>query len=373
MEKKSIYSTSLIYFVVVCLFVLVRTLNNFGLFSFLGSAGTYIVNGVMQVGILFLFSILTYKAMTKKSFKATFEDFNYKKVSLKVVLIAIGLGVVIYFLNVFVSSFFYAILDSVGYESPNAGSSGGAINGWTLVLGLIFTAILPAICEENLNRGMLLNGTKGLGMKKCILLNGLMFGLLHLNIEQFFYATLIGFFLGFVVYVTESIYPCMIIHFMNNGIGVLLSFFTQKGMISGGIFTQLGKLTVSSPVVGFLVMFIVLLVLVILLFVLTRMLLRASVEDSFREKQKALQDLFTKFSYFEEVDKIQNDGADEETDIEEALLDIDKLKDFLQEHPDTIVITNKKVKMDFTSKVFFIASIILASIVTIFTFIWGVI
>ena len=372
MEKKSIYSTSLIYFIVVCLFVLVRMLNHFRLFSFLGSMGTYIINGIMQIGILFLFSIITYKSMTKKTFRATFKDFNYKKISFKVVLIAIGLGVVIYFLNVFVSSFFYAILDSVGYESPYSSSSGG-VNGWTLVIGFLFTAILPAICEENLNRGMLLNGTKGLGMKKCILLNGLMFGLLHLNIEQFFYATLIGFFLGFVVYVTESIYPCMIIHFMNNGIGVVLSFLTQKGMISGGIFSQLGKLTANSPVVGFLVMFIVLLVLVILLFVLTRMLLRASVEDSFREKQRTLQDLFTKFSYFEEVDKIQNEGAEEETGIEEALLDIDKLKDFIEEHPDAVVIAHKKVKMDFTSKALLIATIVLASIVTIFTFIWGVI
>ena len=370
MEKKSISSTSLIYFIVVCLFVLVRMLNHFKLFSFLGSSGTYIINAVMQIGILFLFSIITYKSMTKKTFKATFEDFNYKKVSFKVIVIAIGLGVVIYFLNVFVSSFFYAILDSVGYESPYTSSS-GEVNGWTLVLGLIFTAILPAVCEENLNRGMLLNGTRCLGMKKCILLNGLLFGLLHLNIEQFFYASLIGFFLGFVVYVTDSIYPCMIIHFMNNGIGTVLSFLTKKDVITGGIFQQLSKLTASNPVVGFLIMFIVLLVLVVLLFVLTRMLLRVSVEDSFRERQKELDELFTKFSYFDEVDKIQNEG--EEVGLEEALEDIDKLKDFFEEHPDAVVVTHKKEKMDFTSKALLIATIVLSSIVTIFTFIWGVI
>lgn len=372
MEKREIFSISLTYFIVVCLFVLVRMLSHFKVFSFMGDVGNYVVNGVMQVGVLLIFPIIMYKLMNKKTYKATFENFNYHKVSIKVVLIAIGLGVVIYFLNVFVSSFFYAILTSVGYESPYSGTT-GAVNGWTLVLGLIFTAILPAICEENINRGMLLNGTRGLGIKKCVLLNGLMFGLLHLNIEQFFYATLIGCFLGFIVFVTDSIYPCMIIHFMNNGIGVVLSFLTQKGVLSGGIFTQLGNLTSLNPVLGFVVMFVVLLVLVILLFVLTRLLLRTSVEESFKEKQKALQNLFTKFSYFDEVDRIQNDDETEDDDMVETLDDIDKLKGFLQENPDAIVIATKKVKMDFASKVLFTASICLASIVTIFSFIWGVI
>ena len=373
METRKTFSSLLIYYIVVCIFIAVRMLSYFNVFSFMGSAGNYIVNGFMQVGVLFLFSIITYKLMNKQTFRATFEDFNYRKTSYKVIFIAIGLGVVIYFLNVFVSSFFYAILDGLGYESPYASSStGGSV--WSLILSLIFTAILPAICEETLNRGMLLNGTRGLGMKKCILLNGLLFGLLHLNIEQFFYATLIGFFLGFVVYVTESIYPCMIIHFMNNGIGVVLSFLTSNGYISGGIFTQLNNLTSANPVLGILVMSVVFIVLVFLLGVLTRMLLRASVDANFHAKQKALQDLFTKFAYFEEVDKIQNENSiDESAEAKEAMLDMDKIKGFLEEHPDAVVIRTKKTKMNSLSKAILIFTITMSALVTIFSFIWGVI
>ena len=107
--KKSAFSASLIYFIVVCVFCVIRMLNSFRLLSFMGDVGNYVVNGFLQIGMLFLFSILIYKVMTKKSLKNTLYDFNYSKVSFKVVLISIGLGVVVYFLNVFVSSFFYAI------------------------------------------------------------------------------------------------------------------------------------------------------------------------------------------------------------------------------------------------------------------------
>ena len=372
MEKREIFSTSLTYFIVVCLFVLVRMLSQFGVFSFMGDVGNYVVNGIMQVGVLLIFPIIMYKLMNKKTYKATFKDFNYHKVSIKVVLIAIGLGVVIYFLNVFVSSFFYAILTSVGYESPYSGTT-GAVNGWTLVLGLIFTAILPAICEENLNRGMLLNGTRGLGMKKCILINGLMFGLMHLNIEQFFYATLIGFFLGFVVYVTGSIYPCMIIHFMNNGIGVVLSFMQNKNLLSGGVFVKLNLLLSSNPILGTFIIFLIVFALVFLLYFLTRILIRCSVEDDFRLRKKELSNLLKKFTYFGEVDKITNDSVEDDEELSNELSNLNRIKNLIDERPEAVVIRTKKVKFDFKTKAFFWASASLMALCTLFSFIWGVI
>ena len=63
MEKKEVFSTSLIYFVVVCLFVTIRILNGFNLFSFMGEAESYVLGGVLQVGILFLLC-LSWASMT---------------------------------------------------------------------------------------------------------------------------------------------------------------------------------------------------------------------------------------------------------------------------------------------------------------------
>lgn len=375
MGKKYAFASSLIYFIVVCIFVTIRMLNYFGLLSFLGDYGTYIVNGILQLGILFFFSIFMFKFLTKQSLKKTLYNFSYTKVSFRVVLISIGLGVIVYFLNIFIASFFNAILTSMGYEFSSS-SSTGSVTIWTLVLGLIFTAVLPAICEENLHRGMLLFGNTGMGMKNNILLTGLMFGLLHMNIEQFFYATIIGIFLNFVLYITESVYPCMIIHFMNNGIGVLLSYLTATNTIQGGLFAKLNEITANNALVGFILIFIIVLVLVVLLLYLVRLLIKYSFEDGFKAKQKAVQQLVSRVGFFNDIQKIKSGESYDDflTDEEKGLafLSLEELKDKIQENPENFVIQKpKREKMETRTKILLIASIVLMSAVTIFTLIWG--
>lgn len=350
-------------------------LNYFGLLSFLGDYGTYIVNGILQLGILFFFSIFMFKFLTKQSLKKTLYNFSYTKVSFRVVLISIGLGVIVYFLNIFIASFFNAILTSMGYEFSSSSSTGN-VTIWTLVLGLIFTAVLPAICEENLHRGMLLFGNTGMGMKNNILLTGLMFGLLHMNIEQFFYATIIGIFLNFVLYITESVYPCMIIHFMNNGIGVLLSYLTATNTIQGGLFAKLNEITANNALVGFILIFIIVLVLVVLLLYLVRLLIKYSFEDGFKAKQKAVQQLVSRVGFFNDIQKIKSGESYDDflTDEEKGLafLSLEELKDKIQENPENFVIQKpKREKMETRTKILLIASIVLMSAVTIFTLIWG--
>ena len=375
MGKKYAFASSLIYFIVVCIFVTIRMLNHFHLFSFLGEYGSYIVNGVLQVGVLFFFSIFMFKFLTKRSLKKTLYNFSYTKISFRVILISIALGVVVYFLNIFVASFFNAILSSMGYEF--ASSSSGGVSIWSLILGLIFTAILPAICEENLHRGMLLFGNSGLGMKNNIIVTGLMFGLLHMNIEQFFYATIIGIFLNFVLYITESIYPSMIIHFMNNGIGVLLSYLTRTNVIRGGIFYKLSEITASNAVLGFVVMFIIVLILVFLLIYLVTLLIKYSFEDGFKAKQKAVQQLSTRVNFFNDIEKIKygdEKSENESLSVEEnlAFLSLDDLKEKIRENPENFVVQKpKREKMETRTKILLIASIVLMSAITLFTFIWG--
>ena len=348
-------------------------MSQFGLFSFMGEIGGYVLNVILQVGFLLLFSFFMFKTLNKQKARDTLDNFGYHKISWKVILISVAIGVIIYFLNIFVSSFFFNILTSVGYK-PSSSSSTGTVNGWTLVLGLIFTAILPAVCEENLHRGMLIFGNRGIGMKNNILLTGLMFGLLHLNIEQFFYATLIGIFLGFVAYVSESIYPCMIIHFMNNGISVLLSYLSRTGATSGGVITYINELLQGNPIGGFIFVFFLVLVLVFCLMYLVKLLIRMSFEENIKSRQKFVLDLATKINFLNDVNKIKTDKKDDEkmVDTDLAFMSIEDMKTFLQNHPDAIVVPKtKKQKMEVRTKILIIASIVLSAAITLFTFIWG--
>lgn len=98
---------------------------------------------------------------------------------------------------------------------------------------LLFSiAITPAICEEVIMRGVVLDGYRSLGMKKAIVLNGVLFGLFHMNFHQFSYTFFMGMALAAAVYFTNSIFAGMLIHFINNGIDTVLVYAVAKGLIN---------------------------------------------------------------------------------------------------------------------------------------------
>lgn len=89
-----------------------------------------------------------------------------------------------------------------------------------LMLGVV--ALTPAICEEITMRGILLSGYDDIDIKKAMLLNGLFFGMLHLNLQQFLYAFALGALFAYMVRLTNSIIPSMVAHFTINGSQVLM-------------------------------------------------------------------------------------------------------------------------------------------------------
>ena len=186
-KKRSLFfDTSLIYFVVILSFVSVRILSS--LVS-LKDWHANLLSLIIQVGIMLFIPFLMYKLMRKKNTKEVLLDFHVKKINIKAILFAIGIGVVVYFLNIAVANFFDIFIYNTGYD-PSFGmaSATGGIYTWQMfVSDIILSAILPGICEEFCHRGLLLNGYKQLGAKKTILLVGFIFGLMHLNIEQFFW------------------------------------------------------------------------------------------------------------------------------------------------------------------------------------------
>ncbi len=92
-----------------------------------------------------------------------------------------------------------------------------------LWVSLFVVAVIPAVCEELLFRGMIQRGLERLGVGWGIFLSGLLFGLFHFDFQRLAAQTLIGFIAAYVVYRTGSIFNGMILHFMNNGLLTLLS------------------------------------------------------------------------------------------------------------------------------------------------------
>ncbi len=90
-------------------------------------------------------------------------------------------------------------------------------------------AVVPAVCEEALCRGMLFWGYRNCGRWGAILLTAFLFGILHMNPNQFFYAFALGIVFALVNDITKSILPSVFLHMYINGRSVVVLYLSVKG------------------------------------------------------------------------------------------------------------------------------------------------
>ena len=98
------------------------------------------------------------------------------------------------------------------------------LNELPLPAALAVIALTPAINEELVFRGFILTHYSEVGIKKAAVINGLFFGIVHLNAHQFLYAFAMGVFFAYLVHFTRSVYASMLSHFLVNGVQLLLSY-----------------------------------------------------------------------------------------------------------------------------------------------------
>lgn len=115
------------------------------------------------------------------------------------------------------------------------------ISGWKIAPALLVIAVLPAVMEEILFRGMLLNNAEeGAGTVRAIFLSGLCFSLYHGSVEQTIYQFICGCLFAFLAVRARSLAPTVLIHFINNAIIIVLS--------ACGLFDESGALIMSETV-----------------------------------------------------------------------------------------------------------------------------
>ena len=111
----------------------------------------------------------------------------------------------------------------VGYDYGNALNR--IIDEDHIWITAIFTVIVAPIGEEFVFRKLLIDRTQKYGPFISIGLSGLMFGLIHANFYQFFYAFALGLLLGYVYYSTGKLYLTVAIHAIVNFVGSVLTSF----------------------------------------------------------------------------------------------------------------------------------------------------
>jgi len=347
--KKSFFKIGIIYFISILLLATLFCLGYLGIIQ-----NEILSSFLIQIVVMFAIPLLLYTVFISKNAKQTFTDAGFKKISKKMLFISILIGFVLYLLNQFVASIFSGFITILGYESLG-GSASIKLNYEFLIKELVLTCILPAVCEEFLHRGILLNSNKKTGNPRfCLLISSILFGLTHLNINQFFYAAILGYLMGYVTLVSDSIYPAMIIHFMNNFLGSFIYYGMLLGLPLSSYLYSLKSLLYSNV---FTLSISIIFGIPLLLLLFKKLIKRMLIEKTKRDMNQVVQELKSSMTTPEQAQEKINT-------INTILNQSEGAKSYIGQH--------KNIKFTFKEKLFYILSLILGTLITISSFIWGV-
>ncbi|MBO4951073.1 MAG: CPBP family intramembrane metalloprotease [Clostridia bacterium] len=112
----------------------------------------------------------------------------------------------------------YLIAYSFSYSEPMVQVEGGVL------LSIVTGALLPAVCEELFVRGVLQYEISKYAGGLCgVTVGALVFAMLHYELQYFLIYFVSGLVLGCVTHVTRSVFPAMLVHFLNNTLSILFS------------------------------------------------------------------------------------------------------------------------------------------------------
>ncbi|MGN0813465.1 MAG: lysostaphin resistance A-like protein [Candidatus Coproplasma sp.] len=97
------------------------------------------------------------------------------------------------------------------------------LSGWNLLPAILVIAVLPAVFEELLFRGIILNNLEGeAGSVRTVFLVGFIFSLYHGSVEQTIYQFICGCLFALLAVRSRSVTPVVLIHFINNALILIL-------------------------------------------------------------------------------------------------------------------------------------------------------
>ncbi len=371
-NKKSIFKTYLIYFICMTCFCIVRIASANGWLSGVSPRLADVISTlVIQVGIMFVLPLCLYCAFIKVKPKAVFKTCNYNKINVPTVFISLGLGVIVFFINIIVSSLFNGIIAFTGYQTPIFIGVTQEVSYSFLyfLLDVVLIAVLPALCEEFLHRGIVLQGTKHSGYVRAIIISSILFGLVHFDINKVFYATILGLLMGFVSVVAKNIWVSIIIHFVNNFLATYLDYAKINNWFGSNFYEVINELLSTNMLTIFLVCFVVLVIIVLLFFYLVMHLYKQTIV---RKVNNAINKV-----YESENLNTRNEPIMVETNkmIQSMLEDSTMLNlnyEEMKSPIDMVMPKQKKLyKTTYKDNIFLIASLFMGGLVTLFTFIWG--
>jgi len=210
-----------------------------------------ILNQIMS----FFVPFMAYKFITKQTFS---EIMPMNPISIRNVILIAGMLVALTPFTMFLSA-----LSSLFATNYIAYLMEEMVANYPFILMLLAIGVTPSIMEELMFRGAIYNEYRHVAIRKAAFVNGLFFGLMHMSMQQFLYAAVLGFLFTYFMYYTKTIFAPIIAHFFVNGPQVALMFavlnvdldeFSPEGAYAYATEPNLVLVTIGVGVVAILFM-----------------------------------------------------------------------------------------------------------------------
>lgn len=185
---------------------------------------------LIQVGSIFIPAML----IIRKN-----DPFMYgkRRIGALAILLSVIIGIGAFLISTGINGIMLLIADFLGANTGAFASELPPMRGLSIISSILLICVVPAVTEEWLFRGALLNSWRGLGRRRAIWLTAGLFTLMHtqpISIPSFLF---LAYIMGAMAYDSRSVYPAMIVHFMNNLISLTISSLPAS---------SLGAVTVST-------------------------------------------------------------------------------------------------------------------------------
>jgi len=189
---------------------------------------------------IFMFPVILYMVFKRIRPK---EWIPFQTIRISTVLMSALAAFLLLPLITFINAF--SMLFATNYVSE----TGALLMGNPLWVNLMVMAVIPAVVEELIYRGIFYHAYREKGVILGTLASAVVFGLAHRNLNQFFYAAVLGLAFCMLVEITGSIYASMTAHFVINGWSVVLMHLQETLLEfagSGGTAVEQAEITQES-------------------------------------------------------------------------------------------------------------------------------
>lgn len=157
--------------------------------------------------------------------KATKTDLNEilpsEKISFKKLVGVVAIGYTVCITANYIAQLFAVDLSIFGLETMYSDMKTGSTSILEHIVYIIAVSVVPAVTEELVYRGCIMGRLRKYGDGFALITSAILFGMMHGNFTQAPFAFVVGLAAGWAVIYTNSIFPAMIIHWLNNFMSVI--------------------------------------------------------------------------------------------------------------------------------------------------------